>query len=1050
TKGNAMVSSSSNQPLIGGTVTVTEGTKLLLMGTTEGIQYAPGSEVRATKLVGVVSGDCTFNSDSVEGAYLAGDGTIKLEKTDGTYHLTLTDAEVDGTLTLPQSTTLTLVGRSYVESRNASAIAVTGDLTIDSSAGGALEAYGDGNAITATEGNITIQGNAVVETGPAIQANGDGKGNITICDQAEVRVSSEAEDIITASGKLTVTGGKVTADTVTAGTLAISGGSVTADGIYDFTTAAISDNAVVQVGVLRHNTSFENTVGKETAESKISVSDNARLDVGGIAYANHFEQTGSAMVNGIVGEVAAGRWVYTVYGNVVLEQDYAAEGGSFTAPAATSLIVPNGVELDLESCKQITNGGTMIIDGTLVLPDIYAPQINDLNLTGSGMVKVDEALYLTDGNQLISTTKVPEFGENDDQLASHGYKWDQDTRTLTLKNMYLENSITLPKTGDITLVLEGTSVVIGTDGGIVQQSPEGSEAATGEAQPPVSKLTIKGDGRLKVGSNDAYKCGIQVAGALVMESGTILNATMRGAGIYANSIEIQNGTIDLGDANTMGAANAMTISGGSVTVGYNEGASLGAKTMEISGGVIKTGMGAVGSIVSNGGNVTITGGTVITDWRNIEVEGLSLGICAWGGNVTITGGSVTAKGFTAGIVAIDGIGADGEPVSNPGGVITTTGMTAVTTPAGGTVKSAMWEMGGTPVKVSSYTADSELELWPVEPFPENACTTVVLTKTANGGNSGSSGGSNTTTDKVTNPDGSTTTTVTDKITGTVTETTQKPDGSSVVTETKKDGSVTTTDKAANGVNTITKTDKDGNTTASVNVPSTIKDDVPVNLPADLGKIDGTVSVTITYPDGKKETVTGKYENGKVNVAVSGSATIEILDDFVPLAAMPAFTDVAEGAWYYGAVKYACEHGLFAGTSADTFSPNAPMTREMLWTVLGRLDGQTLAGAGVFDAAKAWAMEKGITDGSTPNGNITREQLVTILWRYAGSPMLMDYPGLSSFDDAGDITSYARQAMAWAHQQGLIEGSDGKLMPQGNATRAQVAAILMRYCENVAK
>lgn len=164
-----------------------------------------------------------------------------------------------------------------------------------------------------------------------------------------------------------------------------------------------------------------------------------------------------------------------------------------------------------------------------------------------------------------------------------------------------------------------------------------------------------------------------------------------------------------------------------------------------------------------------------------------------------------------------------------------------------------------------------------------------------------------------------------------------------------------------------------------------------------------------------------------------------------------FTDVKEGDWCYNAIAYANQNGLFAGTGTDTFSPNAPMTRQMLWTVLGRLDGQTLEGSGVFAAAKDWATEKGISDGSNPSGEITREQLVTILWRYAGSPVLADYPGLAQYSDAGDIASYAQQAMAWAHQKGIISGTSATtLNPTGTATRAQVAAILMRYAQNVAK
>ena len=160
-----------------------------------------------------------------------------------------------------------------------------------------------------------------------------------------------------------------------------------------------------------------------------------------------------------------------------------------------------------------------------------------------------------------------------------------------------------------------------------------------------------------------------------------------------------------------------------------------------------------------------------------------------------------------------------------------------------------------------------------------------------------------------------------------------------------------------------------------------------------------------------------------------------------------FSDVRESDWFYGTVEFANRNGLFAGTSADTFSPNSPMTRNMLWTVLGRLDGQSFSSSGVYDTARSWAIGIGITDGTNPNGNITREQMVTILWRFAGSPKAGG--NLSKFSDAGSVASYAADAMTWAVEKGIVAGANGALMPQGNATRAQVAVILQRFIEGMA-
>jgi hypothetical protein len=161
-----------------------------------------------------------------------------------------------------------------------------------------------------------------------------------------------------------------------------------------------------------------------------------------------------------------------------------------------------------------------------------------------------------------------------------------------------------------------------------------------------------------------------------------------------------------------------------------------------------------------------------------------------------------------------------------------------------------------------------------------------------------------------------------------------------------------------------------------------------------------------------------------------------------------FSDVSKSDWFYSAVEFANQNGLFAGTGAAKFSPNSPMTRAMLWTVLGRLNGQKLSGSGVFDAARIWAMGAGITDGANPDGSITREQMVTILWRYAGSPKAGGE--LSKFSDAGSVASYAANAMAWTLENGIVAGTNGALKPQDNATRAQVAAILQRFINEAAK
>ena len=118
---------------------------------------------------------------------------------------------------------------------------------------------------------------------------------------------------------------------------------------------------------------------------------------------------------------------------------------------------------------------------------------------------------------------------------------------------------------------------------------------------------------------------------------------------------------------------------------------------------------------------------------------------------------------------------------------------------------------------------------------------------------------------------------------------------------------------------------------------------------------------------------------------------------------------------------------------------------MLMTVLARYAGEdTTGGATWYEKSMEWAKAKGVSDGTNPNANITREQLVTMLYRYAGSPKADGK--LDSFSDAASVSTYAADAMQWAVANGIVNGSNGKLNPQDNATRAEVAAILMRFCE----
>lgn len=190
-------------------------------------------------------------------------------------------------------------------------------------------------------------------------------------------------------------------------------------------------------------------------------------------------------------------------------------------------------------------------------------------------------------------------------------------------------------------------------------------------------------------------------------------------------------------------------------------------------------------------------------------------------------------------------------------------------------------------------------------------------------------------------------------------------------------------------------------------------------------------------------------------------TVEFTDGTLP------FTDVRETDWFYDDVVFAYENGLFSGTTATTFSPYAPMTRAMLVTVLYRLEGEpAVTGRSGFsdvtigsyyEAAVTWAADNGIVNGTSavtfsPSENVTREQMAAILCRYAQYKQYgtSASASLSAFSDAAAVSTYAKAPLSWAVAEKLVNGTDGKLLPRASATRAQVAAILHRFVENITK
>ena len=234
---------------------------------------------------------------------------------------------------------------------------------------------------------------------------------------------------------------------------------------------------------------------------------------------------------------------------------------------------------------------------------------------------------------------------------------------------------------------------------------------------------------------------------------------------------------------------------------------------------------------------------------------------------------------------------------------------------------------------------------------------------------------------------------------------------------------------------------------------------------DEGYALSTLTVTDRFGDAVRvtENSDGTYTFTMPNGQVTVNATFVETEE--PVA--EPFVDVAEGDWFYDAVVYAYQNELMDGVGGNRFAPNSETTRAQLVTILYRLEGEPAVSGDLpftdvetgtwYTNAVLWAAQNNIVNGVNdtefaPGDNITRQQLVTILYRYAEAKGydVSASADLSGYPDAGQVQDYAQPAMAWAVAKGIVEGMDGNLNPAGNASRAQIATILMRFCEDAAQ
>lgn len=719
---------------------------------------------------------------------------------------------------------------------------------------------------------------------------------------------------------------------------------------------------------------------------------------------------------------------------------------------------------------------------------------NTLTQTGKTFPEGQSNLY---GRFVPSTTGklvidgVPVF--NSDIIAaigSTGYKTlakavaAADNATVTLLKDTTEN-VTIPARANVTLDLNGhkltnasqdtiinngtLTVIDSLGGGKVDNTTHGKAAIYNKCTATLNAGTFERSAEAGVdkdhnGGNSFYT--ILNHGKMTVASGVTVNNKGHYSSLFENGyydynnkdgianpeLTINGGTFD-GGLNTIKNDDdaVLTINGGTFT-NYTQAAFMNHATATVNGGTFTAE--SLYSIYNCGciaehdlGKLKITNGTftgtlrVLNQYSDVNISGGT-----FTGDIIKTGGSLSLTGGTYSVNPTDYV-ADTHIARKDGDA-------QYTVVAKSNLTAGVYTSNPADFLAPGYVSYKN---------SDNSTYTVYYPVPVTPGNTSSS--------TTKNPDGSTTTTTTDKTTGTVTETTKNPDGSTTTVETRKDGSVTETNKTAGGSVGTVKSDANGNTEISANisaadVSAAAKKNEPVaapvsvapaaspaaapviklSVPASAGEVSvvipvtnaqqGTVAIKVN-PDGTEEIIkTSVVTKDGVVLGVKGSTQIKIVNNDKD------FADTV-GHWAESDVDFVSARELFTGTAPQAFSPESATTRGMVVTVLARLAGEsTDGGANWYDKGCAWAVTNGVSDGTDPNGSITREQLAAMLYRYCGSPAASG--SLSTYADAASVSAFASDAMQWCVNNGIINGMDGLLNPQGQATRAQVSAMFARY------
>ncbi|MPM20472.1 hypothetical protein SDC9_66902 [bioreactor metagenome] len=973
------------------------------------------------------SGDLTL-AGPYNAIKIIGSGAVSIDiDGDLTFDTAYWPIDIAGDITISARSITAIRGYHFYSGGEVSFTATDGDisLTTEDSPSGAI--YGNSITLTANSGAVTVHhsdnaGGNYALNGTAVTVSAlndvtittsrgaifarDSSCTVSVASQSgsiqmgcasNQCVSASGMIILNAAGDITLNNSSISSSAILASGQTVNitaGGTLTSTSAYGFQTGALAVKAnevsiegTTQDGIQASSVSITNTDGTSNCESVSITATSSSIDRAAISSG----------------------------GNVTVKTDDLFICGKTSAKAinATGTVTIG----DAGMIVGAISAGTDNIDSH-ILRAAYGGDISTSGLDLSASVPVVATYYTASSGYALFTpaTTTPAT------LTLH----NASINTTTGSALALPDNTVVVLEGSNSTSSEDAAAIYGGDALAVQGSGTLNASGVDDGGLFAEQITVTGSADVTVNgidNRDANEPSVTVSGNAVFTS---TESIRTGSYVQSGSADVAvNGHL-LHGIMTIGE---LSVSGGSLTV-TSEVAAL------ISVGGITLGSG-MAILTPSGGKIASTEITVESVTRTITSV-LPAGEAAL--TAELTGSTISSNGATNVVIGTAPV----TPGSGGGGGSSSTTVTVPVTGGSGSVSFSASVSGNTVTltatdaqikEIASAAATTGTIQIDVSGLEVDAVVVPAKVVTAASDASGSTGlavalpGGTVTFDK----------TALASVIG-------KGD-LKISVDTVDNSKLTEAQKSALGNQSSSALVVDVNVFVNGTQTSTFGDGrITVSVPYTPKSGENTDSITVWFI---KDDGTIEPKNGMYNATIGCVEFItEHLSQYL-IVSFP-FADVAEDAWYYGSVAYAYNNGLFAGTGAATFSPETSMTRQMIWMVLARLDGKTPAD---MDAARAWAIENGISDGTNPTNSITREQLATILCRYAkykGYDVTQGGMSIREFTDYDSISEYALTALSWSVNAGLMQGSDKNLMPTGSATRAQVATILQRFCQNVAK